>query len=69
MNLGVNCVDGNLFILFFKIHLEITNANKRYQKLADTFSRVSVGIKSVTIAQAGEARQRSKEIEFDKSSF
>lgn len=43
--------------------------NKLYQKLANTFSCESVGIKLVTIRQAGEAGHRSKEREFDKSSF
>lgn len=42
---------------------------KLYQKLANTFSRESVGIKLLTIRRAGEAGHRSKEIEFDKSSF
>lgn len=43
--------------------------NKRYQKIANSFSRVSFGIKFVTTVQAGEAKQHYEEIEFDKSSF
>lgn len=45
--------------------MKITNIkrNKRYQALAHIFSRVSVGTEFVTIGQAGEAEQRSTEIE------
>lgn len=39
------------------------NDDKCYQILAHNFSRVSVGIKFVTIGQSGEAGQRSKEME------
>lgn len=45
------------------------NFNKRHQKLVHTFSRESVGMKFVTMGQAGEAGQRLKEIEFNKSYF
>lgn len=43
--------------------------NKQHYKLAHNFSRVPVGIKLVTMGQAGETGQRSKGIEFDKYSF
>lgn len=43
--------------------------DKGKQKLAHTFSRVTVVIKFVTIGQPGETKQHSKEVDLDKSSF
>lgn len=55
--------------LLKKVVTKQGRSNKRFLKLAQTFSYVSVGIKCSTIGQAGEARQHSNYIDSDESSL
>lgn len=70
------------FLVWTIIFVQILNSSHRpkfknaqrardnlIQKVAHTFSPVSVGMKLVLIDQAGQAKQRSKEVEFKTSYF
>lgn len=51
------------------MNISSINKLKRAETGTYTFSCESVGIKFLTIAQAGETKQHYKEIEFDQPSF